>query len=38
MNLIELTRALKQLRLSGIAATLETRLRQAQSEPLALST
>jgi len=35
MNLIELTRALKQLRLSGIAATLETRLRQAQSEPLA---
>jgi DNA replication protein DnaC len=35
MNLIELTRALKQLRLSGIAATLETRLRQAQSQPLA---
>jgi DNA replication protein DnaC len=35
MNLIELTRALKQLRLGGIAATLETRLRQAQSEPLA---
>jgi hypothetical protein len=35
MNLIELTRALKQLRLGGIAAVLETRLRQAQSEPLA---
>jgi DNA replication protein DnaC len=35
MNLIELTHALKQLRLGGMAATLETRLRQAQSEPLA---
>jgi hypothetical protein len=35
MNLIELSRALKQLRLGGMAATLETRLRQAQSEPLA---
>src|SRR3989441_4267425 len=35
MNLIELNRALKQLRLGGMAATLETRLRQAQSEPLA---
>src|SRR5947208_16333349 len=35
MNLIELNRALKQLRLSGIADVLETRLRQAQSEPLA---
>jgi DNA replication protein DnaC len=35
MNLIELTRALKQLRLGGMAAVLETRLRQAQSEPLA---
>jgi DNA replication protein DnaC len=34
MNLIELNRALKQLRLSGMASTLETRLRQAQSEPL----
>jgi len=34
MNLIELSRALKQLRLGGMAATLETRLRQAQSEPL----
>jgi len=35
VNLIELTRALKQLRLGGMAAVLETRLRQAQSEPLA---
>ena len=35
MNLIELNRALKQLRLGGMAAVLETRLRQAQSEPLA---
>ena len=32
MNLIELDRALKQLRLGGMAAVLETRLRQAQSE------
>jgi hypothetical protein len=35
MNLIELDRALKQLRLGGMATVLETRLRQAQSEPLA---
>jgi len=35
MKLIELIRALKQLRLDGMASTLETRLRQAQSEPLA---
>jgi len=35
MNLIELERALKQLRLGGMAAVLETRLRQAQTEPLA---
>src|ERR1019366_7057031 len=35
MNLIELDRALKQLRLGGRAAVLETRLRQAQAEPLA---
>ena len=35
MNLIELHRALTQLRLGGMAAVLETRLRQAQSEPLA---
>ena len=34
MNLIELDRALKQLRLGGMAAVLEARLRQAQSEPL----
>src|SRR5450432_2687857 len=35
MNLIELDRALKQLCLGGMAAVLETRLRQAQAEPLA---
>jgi DNA replication protein DnaC len=35
MNLIELNRALVQLRLSGIAAVMETRLRQAQSESMA---
>jgi DNA replication protein DnaC len=35
MNLIELDRALKQLRLGGMAAVLETRLRQAQTESLA---
>ena len=35
MNVIELQRALKQLRLGGIAAVLETRLQQAQSEPMA---
>jgi len=35
MNLIELDRALKQLRLGGIAAVLETRLRQAQTEQMA---
>lgn len=34
MNLVELDRALRQLRLSGMAAVLETRLRQAQSEKL----
>jgi DNA replication protein DnaC len=34
MNLIELQRALRQLRCSGIAATLETRLREAQAEKL----
>jgi DNA replication protein DnaC len=32
MNLIELDHALRKLRLSGMAATLEARLRQAQSE------
>src|ERR1035438_9951050 len=32
MNLIELNRSLVQLRLSGLAAVMETRLLQAQSE------
>ena len=35
MNLIELKHALRQLRLGGIAAVLETRLHQAQAEPMA---
>jgi DNA replication protein DnaC len=35
MNIIELERSLRQLRLGGIAAVLETRLRQAQAEPMA---
>jgi DNA replication protein DnaC len=35
MNLIELERALRQLRLGGIAAVLEPRLRQAQTEAMA---
>ena len=35
MNLIELNRSLVQLRLSGIAAVMETRLLQAQSESMA---
>jgi DNA replication protein DnaC len=35
MNLIELNRALRQLRLGGVAAVLETRLHQAQAEPMA---
>jgi DNA replication protein DnaC len=34
MNLLELDRALRQLRLSGMAAVLETRLRHAQTEKL----
>src|SRR5438093_8567895 len=34
MNLIELDRALRQLRLSGMAAVLGTRLRHAQTEQL----
>jgi DNA replication protein DnaC len=34
MNPIELQRALRQLRLGGIAAVLETRLHQAQSAPM----
>ena len=35
MNLIELHRALKQLRLGGMAAVLETRLLQAQAQSMA---
>ena len=35
MNLIELERSLRQLRLGGMAAVLETRLRQAQAEAMA---
>ena len=35
MNLVELDRALRQLRLSGMAAVLDTRLRQAQAEKMA---
>jgi len=34
MNLNELTQALRQLRLGGMAAVLETRLRQAQTGTL----
>jgi DNA replication protein DnaC len=35
MNLMELDRALRQLRLGGMAAVLETRLHQAQAESMA---
>jgi DNA replication protein DnaC len=35
MNLVELERALHQLRLGGMAAVLETRLHQAQAEAMA---
>jgi DNA replication protein DnaC len=35
MNLIEMNRALRQLRLGGMAATLEIRLQQAQAEAMA---
>jgi DNA replication protein DnaC len=35
MNLVEVDRALRQLRLSGMADVLETRLRQAQTDKLA---
>ena len=35
MNLNELQRSLRQLRLGGMAAVLEARLRQAQAEPMA---
>src|SRR5438128_11530480 len=34
MHLIELQRALRQLRLGGMATVLETRLRQAQSQTM----
>jgi DNA replication protein DnaC len=34
MNVIELSRALRQLRLGGMAVVLETRLHQAQAEPM----
>ena len=37
MNLIELQRALRQLRLGGMAAVLETCLHQAQTERMAPS-
>src|SRR5947209_14403045 len=35
MNLTELQRSLRQLRLGGMASVLETRLHQAQAEPMA---
>jgi len=35
MNVPELQRSLRQLRLGGMAAVLETRLQQAHSEPMA---
>src|SRR5690349_24033894 len=35
MNLAELQRSLRQLRLGGMAAVLETHLHQAQAEPMA---
>jgi DNA replication protein DnaC len=35
MNLVALDRALRQLRLSGMAAVLDTRLRQTQAEKMA---
>jgi DNA replication protein DnaC len=35
MNVLELQRALKKLRLGGMAAVLETRLQQSQAEPMA---
>jgi DNA replication protein DnaC len=36
MNLVEITRAMRQLRISGMAATLEPRILQAQAEKWAL--
>jgi DNA replication protein DnaC len=35
MNIIELQRALRQLRLGAMASVLETRIQQAQAEPMA---
>src|ERR1700761_6696675 len=35
MHVVELERSLRQLHLSGMASVLETRLRQAQAEPMA---
>ena len=35
MNLIELQRSLRELRLGGMADAVETRIRQAQAEPMA---
>jgi DNA replication protein DnaC len=35
MNIVELQRSLRQLRLGGMAAVLETRLHQARAEPMA---
>src|ERR687896_622125 len=35
MNITELQRSLRQLRLGGMGAVLETRLHQAQAEPMA---
>jgi DNA replication protein DnaC len=35
MNIAEIQQSLRQLRLSGMALTLETRLRQALAEPMA---
>jgi len=35
MNLAELQRSLRRLRLGGMAVVLETRLYQAQAEPMA---
>jgi hypothetical protein len=35
MHVVELERSLRQLRLGGMAAVLETRLRQAQAEAMA---
>jgi hypothetical protein len=37
MHAVELERSLRQLRLGGMAAVLETRLRQAQAETMAPS-